>query len=289
MSLPAAAFPAPPESSATCFSAQVVADTGAGAGAGEFEALVAQHVEGYRLPMGTLAHPKVTHLTDPAHRPDPAMEAAIKCERRRTLLSLLGAWVGFSGGAGVTALGYAGWIGGGDITMGIATGAAFVSVVAGTVTGNHFEKRENRARRAAKPRALTVPADVAAAYTAFAQVPARLRALDANESAVGAVEEQAGYAEALLAEAAALHAADASATHEALAVRDTLVQMAAHAQSLVVLAQRHHTMVNAAAVSTPMLLSRRPDAGVLAAAAQTITEETALVRDLLDGAPDTLT
>lgn len=258
------------------------------AGSDEFDALVTQHVEGYRLPMGTLAHPKAVQVADPQHRPDPEAVAAIDREARRILRSFVGGLVGIGSSVGAMVTGDAGWLGAGQTTLLVGAGGAYASVIGAFWLGSHFETREMRARRATRPNMLTVPADVAAAYRAFTETPQKLRALNASESVVGAVEAQAGYAEALLAEAAALHAADASTTHEAFAVRDTLVQMAAHAQSLVVLAQRHHAMVNAAAASTPMLLRRRPDVAVLAAAAQTITEETSLVRALLDGAPDTL-
>jgi hypothetical protein len=133
---------------------------------------------------------------------------------------------------------------------------------------------------------VTVPADVAAAYSAYLEVPQQLRVAHAAEATVAAVEAHIPSMEDLLAEAGRLHALNASASEEGLALRDLMVQRAAKAQSLVVLAQRHQSAINDADASTLLVLGRAGDDTTLDTMGEQMIDETFWVRSILDGNPD---
>lgn len=133
---------------------------------------------------------------------------------------------------------------------------------------------------------VAVPADVEAAYRAYLDAPQQLRVAHASEAVVEAVETHIPSMEDLLVEAARLHDLHGSASEEGLAVRDMMVQRAAKAQSLVVLAQRHQSAINDADASTLLVLGRAGDDTALDTMGEQMIDETFWVRSILDGNPD---
>lgn len=124
------------------------------------------------------------------------------------------------------------------------------------------------------PRAtLRVPAAVGRAHDDYVGAVARLRAVNASEQVVAGVEAQVGYAGELLHEAARFHAAGASDSRQATVVRETLIDLAAHANALVAAAVEHHREVEVAALADPLLLDRAPDAGDFVALSHLIADE----------------
>jgi hypothetical protein len=246
---------------------------------GEFEALATEHAQAYRLPVGALVHPETVALPDPhAETQTPDRSALARADRkfRFGFAGFFASVVGFipattpdSGGvmaaAGVSALAVSGaWL---------------------IFAGRSREDALREINNACQKPVLAVPADVAAAYRAYQSAPAALRKAHAAEAVTGAVEDQSAYMDTLLVEAARLHAMDASATPEGLAVRDTMVRLAAQAQALATLAERNRALINAATLTTPMLLVQQPTSETFHAAAAIMDEETALVRGVLN-APD---
>lgn len=246
----------------------------------DFDALVAQHVEQYRPPVGALVHPETVTVVDPYATVDEAVSAQVDHHDAWTglflAMTLTVFVVGCGAGAFMESL----------VTIWASMG---VTIAAAASLPIWWDARAMAAWVANRPNMLSVPADVGAAYTAYTSAPAALRKTGANETVIASVEAHSSYADGLLAEAHRLHDIDASATPEGLAVRDALVDLAAQAQTLTTLAQRHRAMVDAATLTTPMLLAHRPDRSVFRQAAETMTEETVFVRGILDASiPDRL-
>lgn len=241
--------------------------------AGEFEALLATHVEAYRLPAGHLVHPDVAAVPDPHH-----------------------VLVVVPGGAGRPY----------GIAAGTSLAVAFVLIMVSVPNADHFAPAvgytmfgssavtsflaivfaamaADRDVAASRRRTVLVPADVAAAYAAYVQTPQALRKAGAAETAVAQVEAHLPYIEDLLVEAARLHAAGVSASEEALRVRDAMVNLAANAQTLTVFAQRQHMAIEATALTTPALLMRHPDQSLFKATAEEMAQETTFVKSILTG------
>lgn len=245
----------------------------------EFEALVVEHVEAYRLTGGVLVHPANKVLPDPhAETPKPD-RAPLRQADLRTRTSMGGFFASFTGCA--TALGME------SVALGWTAGIALaVTAFSSSYFAFKRDKVVEEFNASLQKPTVTVPADVGSAYRAYQSAPALLRKAHASEAVVGSVEDQSAYVDTLLVEAGRLHALDASATPEGLAVRDTMIRLAAHAQALVTMAQRQRALVNAATLTTPMLLAHQPSPQTFTDAAAIMGEETALVRDILAGPED---
>ena len=152
-----------------------------------------------------------------------------------------------------------------------------VVAVTGFIGAWWAEKEHDRAHARLQPpkrRIVRVRKDVGTAYEDYIHTIARLRTVDASEVVVAGIEAQAGFAVDLLHESVRLHAAGASASVEAVAVRDTMLGLAANAMTLAQMAERQHREVTATAVADPLLLSRTPDVSGFAALSHIITDET---------------
>lgn len=242
----------------------------------EFRALVASNTRNYD------AMTKAGKFYDPLQTPPQWLPARFS-DRQFALVGGSSLGVGLAGvfttllAVGMQALTLAG----------VAAIVAFLAIAVNIVTAR-FEEAE-RQRRAPEPRRiLLLPKAVGRAYDDYVATVARLRAVDASEAVVAGIEAQIGFAGELVHEAARFHAAGASASPEAQEVRDTMVDMAAHAVALAATAEEHHRAREAAAVADPLLLSRAPDRDDFLALSHHITDETAAARQALNAATRTL-
>lgn len=242
----------------------------------EFDVLLTEHLTAYRLPAGHLVHPQSVQVLDPYATADPQVT-----DRKRRL----GNWADLYM-LGVPASGVAA---GACVGIGTEPSPVFIlpwmaALLAASVGCWITSSRLDTLERDSMPATMTVPADVAAAYDAYRSAPLLLRKAGAAEAAVAQVEAHLGYMDDLLVEAARLHAIGASATDEAFGVRDTMVRLAANAQTLTVLAERHRVAIAATALTTPSLLARQPDESGFKTTGAAMAEETTYVRGILDGA-----
>lgn len=248
----------------------------------EFETLTAAHIEQYRPPTGYLTHPDSVGVSDPHNTLTPDRVAAqAVVSRGRRAPSIVGA---------ATIL-----IAIGEVTVMLTLGPASVVVLAGTLVvmlvvmfgvgliAMLSDKHYTRMIKAAEPCSLSVPADVGAAYAAYRQTPAQLRTASAGEDVAAVVEARMGHMEDLLVEAARLHALDADATEDGLAVREQMITHAAKAQSLLVMAQRKAVAIADADAGTALVLGRGADDTAFEDAGAQLAEETEFVREVLNG------
>lgn len=267
----------------------------------EFETLTAAHLEQYRPPTGAITHPDTKRVLDPTDVDTPERAAARLAVKSRwdpfgvvvggVFLLLYGAM--FSILAVLLGENLFGPLVDAPVGSDARTNArvaALIPMAALFPLAFAFYARSRNKKidqfvpLAAPLRTLTVPADVASAYTAFCKTPEQLRARNAGEDAVAVVEARMGHMEDLLVEAARLHALGADATKDGLAVREQMITHAAKAQSLVVMAQRKAMAIADADAGTALVLARGADDGEFEQAGAQLAEDTTFVRDVLDGA-----
>lgn len=268
--------PPPPSPPSPLTTHAVPVDTGhpVGASQAEFQTLVAQHVEQYRPPVGSLTHTATRQVSDPYTPPNrDARERARRINRSMGFFAVGGA-------AAMTGF---------ELMTIMASGMRLegaIGMTVSVVTTLGFllwrNPAYNAAVLAANGETLNVPVDVATAYRTYAAAPLALRKAHANENAVAQVEAHLPYMDDLLTEAARLHAADLWASEEAQSVRTAMVRLAAHAQTLTVLAERSRMATDAAALSTPALLMRHPDESTFETLGERMLDETTFVRGILN-------
>jgi hypothetical protein len=267
----------------------------------EFETLTAAHIEQYRPPTGSLTHPKSVTVVDPYDVDTPERAAARLAHSTRWDMDTF-----FAGAAAMFVIATVpnvflvpviefvfgplvdAPVGSNERTISrlfmlfVLNSLPALALVVHAVRRNRTTPRYDDAL-VAPLRMLSVPADVATAYAAFREAPTQLRAASAGEDVVAVVEARMGHMEDLLVEAARLHALDADATEDGLAVREQMITHAAKAQSLLVMAQRKAVAIADADAGTALVLGRGADDTAFEDAGAQLAEETEFVREVLNG------